>query len=340
MAGAPQHRKGEGASSLSKRLSHHLARIQQLAPDEYLVGPELALGALEDWKLLELVAQSDLTRVYRAVHLTDTDGNGIEVALKVARHLVPVSYDFTTPNAMHVARAEVAKKRLSRELWVTQEVSHPHLLWLIADGLGHRPGFLAFPWIEGETLATVLQQSHGPAAAKVLPLPKIVWIARHLAEALAALHAQGWIHTQIQPSHVMVGQAQGAMLLDYSRAVITGSEDTFVRSTIHTALPYAAPELFVKGGEYSFASDVYALSALLFQLLTGRPPFVGSGAEEIALAHLRDEAPDVRDYFYHAPLKLAQVLRQGLAKEPLRRPSAQEMVQRLVEAEISTLASW
>jgi len=311
----------------------------ELAPEEWLLGGESIPTSLGDWDLEELVSQGEWFRIYRAIRTVGSTQT--TAALKVARFETPREDSEDRPLSTHQRRcAVIARRMLNREAEVLQSVQHNRLRWLIADGLGQRPGFVATPWFEGITLAEHLRQSMGTVEGIDLRLPRIVWMARHTAEALAALHGGGWIHSQVRPHHLLLQKTSGTILLDLTNAIRQESEESIAPRWYSGAAEYAAPELHVMGTRLEPAVDIYALGAVLFHALAGRPPFVGAGPEEIALGHLRSPAPDVRQFHFHLPLRLAQLVRQSLSKDPWRRPTAKEMVERLIDIEISTLAGW
>lgn len=313
--------------------------MSELAPEEWLLGGESIPTSLGDWDLEELVSQGEWFRVYRAVR--NVGGTQATAALKVARFETPREGSEDLPLSTHQRRcAVIARRMLTREAEVLQSVQHHRLRWLIADGLGQRPGFVATPWFEGITLAEHLRQSLGASEGIALRLPQIVWMVRQTAEALAALHGSGWIHSQVRPHHLLLQKTRGVILLDLAGTLRQESDESIAPRWYSGAMEYAAPELHVMGTRLDPAVDIYALGGVLFHALAGRPPFVGAGPEEVALGHLRLPAPDVRQFHFHLPLRLAQLIRQSLSKDPWRRPTAQEMVERLIDIEISTLAAW
>ncbi|MFO0882937.1 MAG: protein kinase [Pirellulales bacterium] len=338
-----QRSKPQAKSSrpIWRRLVESLPSVgaNELAPEEWLLGGESIPTSLGDWDLEELVSQGEWFRVYRAVR--SHGDNQTAAALKVARFETPREESDDRPLSTHQRRcAVIARRMLNREAEILQSVQHNRLRWLLADGLGQRPGFVATPWFEGVTLAEHLRKSLGATEGVDLRLPQILWMARHTAEALAALHNSGWIHSQVRPHHLLLQKTRGTILLDLANSLRQESDESIAPRWYSGAAEYAAPEMHVMGTRLDSAVDIYALGAVLFHALAGRPPFVGAGPEEIALGHLRLPAPDVRQFHFHLPLKLAQLIRQMLSKDPWRRPTAKEMVERLIDIEISTLAGW
>src|SRR5207237_1852431 len=102
---------------------------------------------------------------------------------------------------------------------------------------------------------------------------------------------------------------------------------------------YAAPEMFTIRGCLTAAADIYAVGVLLFEMLAGRPPFTDGSPRQLALCHRREAPPDVLRFRSDASPEVGELLRRVLAKEPLRRPTGEQLVRWLAELEIEELAT-
>jgi serine/threonine-protein kinase len=134
-----------------------------------------------------------------------------------------------------------------------------------------------------------------------------------------------------------------ATLLDLGFARRKGESGCAVDRCVVGTGNYMAPELITSTLAADIRSDIYSLGVVLFQLLSGRLPFEGSSLAEVASQHRSAVAPDLRRLVPQLPGALANLVRQMLAKEPLRRPQTpRELIQRLVDLEIATFAerSW
>jgi serine/threonine-protein kinase len=210
-------------------------------------------------------------------------------------------------------------------------VQHSQLATVLADHSDSDLPHLVLPYLDGVALRRVVEA--GPVR-----LPSALLFVRQIAEALAALHDAGWLHSDVKPENILVGASGHATLLDLGLARQLGSEACSARYVLATTLAYAAPESFSEGEWLSGAADIYSLGIVLWELLTGRPPFVGEAVEIIDL-HRRETPPDLRSLRPDVTDELASLVRIMLAKEPLRRPEAQRLVRLLAEQEILAMAT-
>lgn len=233
---------------------------------------------------------------------------------------------------MHCEGDEPPPPLLERELEVASEVSHPHLVSVLAAQLD-RPQFLVTPWVAGASLRQLIMQG-------VLPsLPRALWFIRQAAEALAALHAAGWIHGDVKPENILVDHRSHVTLIDLGlaqriRVAADAGPHVFLGSP-----DYAAPELFSTRHGVTPAIDAYSLGVTLFELLTGERPnrtmvpvAAGNEAPPLSISDPRRLMPQI-------PQRVARLVRRLLANEPLRRPlPGDDLLSLLREAEIESFS--
>jgi eukaryotic-like serine/threonine-protein kinase len=228
---------------------------------------------------------------------------------------------------------------LRREALAAGEVCHRNLASVVAADWHDARPHLVRPYYDGVTLRRLLD-SHGMSRSTCGPMPVsfVLGIIRQVAEALAALHAAGWLHGQVAPEHVLVSPQGHVTLVDLCEARRLESIECEAggASAIHPV--YAAPELFSSHLRITAAADAYALGVLLFEMLAGRPPFQACQREQLAACHRRQMAPDIRQRRPGESLELAELLQRILAKESLRRPGDEQLVRWLAELEIAELA--
>jgi serine/threonine protein kinase len=283
--------------------------------------PDLAgvPGRVGQWELVRLVGEGSLTKVYRARPAGSPADRPAAYALKMLR---PARQ--RDPQAIQLLR---------REALVGREVTHPHLIAVLAADLSRPPYFVVMPWLDGTTLARRLIDQPGLAP------PVALWIARQVAEALDALHAAGWMHGDVKPTNIFLSPDGHVTLLDLGFARRPGEGGSAVERCVTGTSSYMAPEMITSAWGADTGCDVYSLGVVLFEMLSGRLPFAGSDLAELAAEHRQARPPDLRRLVPHLPGSVTRLVRQMLAKMPLRRPQTpEELIERLAALEIETFA--
>ena len=187
--------------------------------------------------------------------------------------------------------------------------------------------YFVMPLIDGETLRDRLERD-GP-----LPVDEAVRLVRELADALQYAHEAGILHRDLKPENVMLSRGH-ALLTDFgiAQSAATPENDRLTRVGSSVGTPaYMSPEQATGERELTAASDVYGLGAILFELLTGEPPFTGPTAHAILVKRFTTEAPDLRTRRPDAPVACAAAVARALASEPDQRfPTAAAFAAALV----------
>ena len=217
------------------------------------------------------------------------------------------------------------RTRCRRELRKQRAILHSHLPTVMDDGEVGGRLWLLREFIEGETLAVELR-CRGP-----LPVPEAVAIVAQLASALDELHRQGLVHRDVKPGHVLltprpVGPPQ-VRLIDAGVAARLPGDALF--ESYGTAA-YTAPEI-AAGKPASFRSDLYSLGCMLYEMLSGAPPFAAPTLAAV-LAAQRDLEPKPLDA--DLPAAVRSLLETLLAKEPRRRPFSARQIRRALESQL------
>ncbi len=276
-----------------------------------------AVGRIGPWQLVQLLHESDLARVYLA--RPDNNAVGDQPATYVLKVLRREWW--RDPQAIEMQR---------RAAWIGRKVSHPHLLPVLSANVGQAPFYFVTPHLPGSSLATVLEQG------KNLPLPVTLWIARQVAEALAALHESAhMIHADVKPSNIIVSSDGHATLIDLGFAHTSTESQHWSSRPVVGTLSYIAPEVVTSSLAAEVSSDLYSLGVTLYEMITGSLPFAASTPEELIRLH-RETKPDcVRHAVPQLPKPVASLVHRLLAKDPLRRPnSASTVVEELMRLEI------
>jgi eukaryotic-like serine/threonine-protein kinase len=263
--------------------------------------------------LLSRLGGGPMTAVYEA-----RDGGGAPCAVKVLR---PDWEDRPT-----------AVKLLQREARAGLAVSHRHLVRITYAHVLQPPYFLVMRLLPGESLRRRLQREYR------LEVGESLWIARQTAEALAALHQAGFLHGDVKPDNLRLTADGTAVLTDLGFAHRVGENASFLRAgyVLGTA-NYLAPELCDELPEEDLSSDLFALGATLFEMLTGRLPYPPGSLRQTFRRHRCDPPADVRELAGPLHPDLVRLVERLLAHRPEDRPKAGSVVQQLVKLEIAAL---
>ncbi|HET8948733.1 MAG TPA: serine/threonine-protein kinase, partial [Candidatus Polarisedimenticolia bacterium] len=220
------------------------------------------------------------------------------------------------------AAGPAARERFEREAKAISQLSHPHICALYDVGRHEGLDYLVLEFLEGETLASRL--ARGP-----LPIDETMRFGSQIAAALGTAHRNGIVHRDLKPGNVMLTRS-GVKLLDFglARAVPgsgapadRGSSQAATRTeltqegTIPGTVPYMAPEQ-IEGGTIDARTDIFALGAVLYEMVTGKRAFEGKSTASLMAAILeRDPAP-LAEVRLESPAALDHLVRVCLAKTP------------------------
>jgi serine/threonine protein kinase len=225
-----------------------------------------------------------------------------------------------------------AIKLLQREARAGLHVRHPHLVRVTHAHVTREPYFLVMELLPGESLRRRLRRDYRLDVADAL------WVARQTAEALAALHAAGFLHGDLKPDNLRLVADGTAVLIDLGFAHRPGENAAFLRAgyVLGTA-NYLAPELCDAAPDDDFSSDLFSLGVTLFETLTGRLPYPAGSLRQTFTRHRCDPPADVRRHVGGVSPALAALLERLLAHRPEERPRAAAVVEQLIRLEIAAL---
>ncbi len=291
------------------------------------------------YKISESIGTGGMGEVYLA-----TD---IVAGRKAALKLLPLRF---TGDAERL-------KRFQHEAHAVVGLNHPNILTVYEIGEDHSIHYIASELIEGETLRERL--AHGP-----MQLSEAVDIAIQVASALAAAHQAGIVHRDIKPENIMLRPDGYVKVLDFGIAKLAEQElpatmprdealllvETNLGSIVGT-VRYMSPEQAC-GAQVDRSTDIWSLGVVLYEMVTGQPPFTGDTPSDVMFAILEKEPPRLTNYVAHAPGELQQIISKTLRKDREERyNSAHELLESLkdlrhkleVESELkrsTTTPSW
>jgi protein kinase-like protein len=256
---------------------------------------------LAGYVIEELVGQGGMGEVFRAhdVRLDRT------VALKV---LGP-----------HLAGSERFRERFLRESMLAARLDHPNVIPIFEAGESEGTLYIAMRLVDGTDLRAILREEG------VLEPARAIDLLASVAGALDAAHAAGLVHRDVKPANILVAStpesdpAEHVYLSDFG--LTTLSADAGDSGPFTGTADYAAPELVTRGA-VDHRVDVYALACVLFECLTGKPPYAGDSVMAVLWGHVNDPVPAASERNPALPPAVDEVLGKGLAKEPKARYSS------------------
>jgi eukaryotic-like serine/threonine-protein kinase len=253
---------------------------------------------LGKYQLGELLGQGGMGAVYRSFHPLLNRQVAIKVMLGT------------------IAADPEAHQRFIREAQVVAALSHPHIVNIFDVDVQNGQPYIVMDFVESGSLAARLRA--GP-----LPLAEVLRLMIPLAEALEYAHRQGLIHRDLKPANVLLRSDGGPVLADFGLAR-AAQPDSAAKITATGAvlgtLAYMAPEQF-SGQPTDARADIYALGVMLFEMLTGRPPFDGDSAQ-IMYGHLQQPPPAPRMLNPALPDEVERLVLRMLSKSPAGRPQS------------------
>src|SRR5215212_5165683 len=282
-------------------------QLQRVVAERYRLGRELGQGGMA------------------TVYLAEDLRHHRSVAVKVLR-----------PDL----REGISAERFLREIEITAQLLHPHILTLIDSGEAGGLLYYVMPYVEGESLREKLDREGE------LPIDEGMRILREVADALAYAHQHGVVHRDIKPANVLL-TGNHALVADFGvakalRAAMSGpqrperaesAKDLSTLTALGIALGtpvYMSPEQAAGDPHVDQPADIYALGVLAYEMLSGAPPFSGPTAQHVMAAHLTRVPEPLARLRPSLPAALEQLVMRCLEKHPADRwRSGEELLRRL-----------
>lgn len=262
------------------------------------------------YRIEGVLGEGGMGMVYRAV-----DVNGDAVAIKLIKR--------------QLARDEIFRRRFDREARIARSVHHPHIVPVLTKGDHEGLPYLAQSFIDDGNLASRIKRQ------RKLELDFTLQVCEQVASGLDALHAAGLIHRDVKPANILLDGDGVAYITDFGLAKDSQGSLLTRPGQALGSIDYMAPEQ-IRSDTVGPTTDVYALGCVVFECLTGAPPFADrSGTRVVLWAHLQDAPTDPCELRPDIPPELGAVVIQALDKDARRRPqSATELARLLRQAAI------
>jgi eukaryotic-like serine/threonine-protein kinase len=262
--------------------SDHLQRLGTALAGRYTVERELGRGGMA------------------TVYLADDVKHRRQVAIKVLR---PELGSLLGP------------ERFTREIRIAAGLTHPHILPLFDSGEAGGLLFYVMPYVRGETVRQKL------ARERQLPVAEAIAIGRQVASALDHAHAHGLVHRDIKPENILLHEGE-AMVTDFGIALAAGAApgERLTETGLMVGTPeYMSPEQAAGERTLDPRTDVYSLGCVLYEMLAGEPPYVGSTPQSVLAKRFTDPVPAVRRLRPAVPVAVEQAIMKALARVPADR---------------------
>src|SRR6266542_1052927 len=274
----------------------------------------------EKWRLDELIGVGGMAAVYAGTHTR----NGMRVAVKVLHPELCVDGEIRT--------------RFLREGYLANKVEHPGAVAIIDDEIAEDGGvFLVMELLDGETLAHRFERK-----ARSLVIEEILLIADQVLDVLTVAHEKQIIHRDIKPDNIFLTRGGGVKVLDFGiarlREISATSSATRSGSTMGTPAYMAPEQARARWDEVDARTDLWAVGATMFKLLTGRVVHVADTVNEQLLAAMTQPAPPLGSVVPTAPIPVLQVVDKALAFEKVERWSDARSMQKAVKDAYQALA--
>ena len=281
--------------------------VERLEPVPPADAPELIA---DRYRVRGFLGRGGRKRVYHAVD--ELDG-GREVAVAV----------FETEGIEETVLARARREALA----MAKLGEHPHIVRVLGSGEEDRVPYIVSEYVGGGDLAGVLEECDG----RRLDVDRAISISIDVCRALEHAHSLGLVHRDLKPANVWLGRDGAARLGDFGLATIDRRSREAVEGMLVGTVAYMPPEQAL-GRPSDARADLYSLGAMLYELLTGEPPFPGEDAVTIIGQHLSSEPVPPLRHRPDLPVALDRLVLGLLAKAPGERPESAASVRRALEA--------
>ena len=243
------------------------------------------------YKIIRTIGEGGMANVYLA---HDTILNR-DVAVKVLRG--------------DLADDEKFIRRFQREAIAASSLTHPNIVEIYDVGEDDGNYYIVMEYVDGKTLKNLIKKRGA------LTLPEVVDIMLQLTSAIACAHESFIIHRDIKPQNVLILDNGVAKITDFGIAMALNSNELTQTNSVMGSVHYLPPEQ-ANGSGATMKSDIYSLGILMYELLTGKVPFKGENAVEIAIKQMKDDIPSITEDHPEIPQSIENIVLKACAKNP------------------------
>jgi eukaryotic-like serine/threonine-protein kinase len=269
-----------------------------------------------------LIGEGASARVYKGMHQT----LGIPVAVKILK---------VAPQDSMASHLATYRDRFRREAQLAARLNHEGIVRVLDFGEEMGSLYLVMEYVNGYSLSEYLR-NNGPMSEEMS-----LKVIAYLAAALHAAHGQNIVHRDVKPSNILITRDGWLKISDLGLAKDLTSRDLTNADTLLGTPSYMAPECFIPGKDVGPVADLYSLGIMLYEMLTGRPPYTGT-LNQVISGHLHAEPSYVTLYQGNKlplPEPTVRLLKALLAKDPALRPRTGREVADLCQLRLQTVQS-
>jgi serine/threonine-protein kinase len=204
-------------------------------------------------------------------------------------------------------------RRFEEEAAAVAQLRHPNIVQVYDFNNDNDLYYIVFEYVAGESLQD--RQKRYLAQSSEMPLEQIVAIVAQVADALDYAHKRNIIHRDVKPANVMINIYGNPILMDFGIVKIAGGTQHTATGAVLGTARYMGPEQ-IRGEKVDSRTDIYSLGAMLYELVSGRPPFDSDSTMTVMMMHVSDPLPDVRQFRPNLPSDLIAILNTALSKKP------------------------
>ncbi len=254
---------------------------------------------IDQYQLVNCIATGGISQIWEVKHIA----NQQQYAMKL---LLPE----------HLKDKEKLAE-LKNEAAIAKQVEHPNIVKILDVSIGRDNAYFIMEYFRGGNLKNVIRADHASIQARSKK------IMEACVQAFAYIHDKGWVHKDIKPDNILVTKAGDVRIIDFSlaakptgmlSAMLTRKSSVVIQGT----RTYLAPEL-IQRMPLTFSADIYSLGILFYEILTGRPPFIMSNANDLLMAHVREKPEKPSGYNINLTPELDQFIFKMIAKKPKER---------------------
>ena len=258
---------------------------------------------LDNYSVGEKIGEGAFSKVYRAFHKE----LGEEVAIKLL--------NFEEADKESLAR-------LKREIDIGATLNHPNIVQTLAFGsFGNYP-YVVSEFVSGETL-------HQRLKSAKLEIPKALQLFAQMVDGISHAHKKNVIHRDLKPANMLVSDGEHIKILDFGLAKLLGASQKLTKTGQAMGTPvYMSPEQL--RGQICRESDYYSLGCMLFEMLSGRPPFIKEQPMQILSAHAFEKPELVTKFIPNTPEQIADMIDAMLKKKPSERLADPDVILKIL----------